>query len=419
MFTEKLKKSLKEDIDSVLTEVTTAQDGTVDPEVNGVIAGVTDANENVYLSAIGKKNIDTGEAIDPKHQLAFFSCTKPLTCLGMLVLIDRGKVELDAPASRYFKLIESIGVIEPGLVSTDDGTFITPPRKPKTEVTIRHLMLHTAGFSYAFVNQDYSSLAFLRNPEISVLNPTLKFFTNDKTPLIHEPGSSWMYGHSTDWLGLVIQEVSGMKLSQFLKQNVFDVAGMSSFTFRMEDSSNMVTMHRRTNEKKLKTMKKIGVPLTPEIDMGGQGCFGTVGDYLKFIRIWLNYGYSPDTKKRIISEKLARFAINNHLPPGVGVDYEKLFGVTMPPGFVNDGFTLTGCAYSNNEMPSGRPKGVITWSGLANLYFWIDFHNQVGGFWGSQFFPVMDGPSLMANLRFEGAVYEALDAAKGETGTKL
>lgn len=419
MFTEALKRILKQEVDEIITELTTPQESDANPEVNGVIAGATDAKETVYLNAIGTKNIDTGEAISTENVLAFFSCTKALTCMGMLVLYDRGEVDLDAPASRYFKLIDTIGVIDPGQVDTDNGTFITPPRKPKTEVTIRHLLLHTAGFSYAFVNLDYSALAFLRNPELSAVNPKMAFFSNDKTPLVHEPGTRWMYGHSSDWLGLVIQEITGKKLGQFLKETIFDVVGMNSFTFKMEDASNMVAMHRRTGEKKLKTMKKIGVPLTPEVDMGGQGCFGTVGDYLKFIRVWLNYGYSPDTNRRVILEKTARYAIKNHLPAGVGVDYEALFGVKLPPGFVSDGFTLAGCAYSMNEMPTGRPKGAIHWSGLANLYFWIDLENQVGGFWGSQFFPVMDLPSLMGSLRFEGQVYEALAASKEETGSKL
>lgn len=416
MFTEAQKRSLKAGADEVLSEVTTPSTPGSHPEINGVIAGATDASETVYLNALGTRNIATGAPISVDNTLAFFSCTKALTCMGMLILYDRGLVDLDVPASRYLPRLGAIGVIEPGQVDVDTGTFIEPPRKPKTDVTVRHLMLHTAGFSYAFVNLDYSALAFLRNPHIGALNPTWEFFTNDKTPLVHEPGSAWMYGHSSDWLGLVIQEISGQRLSRFLKENLFDVVGMDSFTFRMEDTSNMVSMHRRTDDNLLKVMRNIGVPLTPEIDMGGQGCFGTVGDYLKFIRVWLNFGYSPDTKKRVLSEKTARYAIKNHLPEGLSVDYEKLFGVKLPPGFGNDGWTLGGFAYGMNEFPTGRPKGAVNWLGLANLFYWIDFENQVGGFYGSQFFPVMDTPSLMASLRFEGQVYEAMEEA---TSAKL
>ncbi|KAJ9090856.1 hypothetical protein QFC19_009367 [Naganishia cerealis] len=424
MFTEALKRRLKQEVDEIITELTTPQEPDAYPEINGVIAGATDAKETVYLNAIGTKNIDTGEAINFIKNM--ITGTSQADCAILIIAGGTGEFEAgiskDGQTREHALLaytLDGLGVIEPGQVDTDNGTFITPPRKPKTEVTIRHLLLHTAGFSYAFVNLDYSALAFLRNPELSAVNPKMAFFSNDKTPLVHEPGSRWMYGHSSDWLGLVIQEITGKKLSQFLKETIFDVVGMNSFTFRMDDASNMVAMHRRTGERNLKTMKKIGVPLTPEVDMGGQGCFGTVGDYLKFIRIWLNYGYSPDTNRRVILEKTARYAIKNHLPDGVGVDYEALFGVKLPPGFVNDGFTLAGCAYSMNEMPTGRPKGAVHWSGLANLFYWIDLENQVGGFWGSQFFPVMDLSSLMGNLRFEGQVYEALAASKEETGSKL
>ena len=119
-------------------------------------------------------------------------------------------------------------------------------------------------------------------------------------------------------------------------------------------------------------MKKLPLNLDPILDLGGQGCFGTVGDYLKFIRVWLNYGYSPDSNKRILKESTVKFAITNHIPEELEFEFiglsHNLLDEDEYPDRKADGWTLTGAAYGLNDMPSGRPKGTNYWSGVANLF---------------------------------------------------
>jgi methyl acetate hydrolase len=63
---------------------------------------------------------------------------------------------------------------------------------------------------------------------------------------------------------------------------------------------------------------------------------------------------------------------------------------------------------NDEEAPTGRPAGSIAWAGLANLFYWIDIRNGIGGFWGTQILPFVDGPSVGGYLEFETAAYRAL-----------
>ena len=104
-------------------------------------------------------------------------------------------------------------------------------------------------------------------------------------------------------------------------------------------------------------------------------------------------------------------AVGNHLPDGMTV--KMLPGVI--PELSNDAEFFPGMRktwaltfmINDEEAPTGRPAGALAWAGLANLYYWIDRENGLGGFWGTQILPFADGPSVGGYLDFEKAVYDA------------
>ena len=125
--------------------------------------------------------------------------------------------------------------------------------------------------------------------------------------------------------------------------------------------------------------------------------------------MWLNYGVSPDTGNRILNESTVKFAIRNHLPDDFEFDFIGLsHNVLDEEERKNDGWTLTGNAYGLNDLPTGRPKGSNYWSGVANLHFWIDFENGIGGFYAVQVLPFMDEYNIESYARFESEVYKVL-----------
>ncbi|KAI5955207.1 hypothetical protein KGF54_001768 [Candida jiufengensis] len=415
--TQKSKSNLSNSLDQILTEVTTFSN---DKEPNLIAPcctiGVTDLKSNLYLNTKGISSLNEPDKKATNEKLyAFFSCTKAMTVMGALILYERGLLDLNKPVSTYFPEFSTIGVLEPNIVDKKTGKLLRPLKAPLTQVNAKHLITHTAGFSYGFLHPDYFTL-ITKGEKLDPINPTIEFFLT-KTPLVHQPGSAWMYGHSIDWLGFIIEKICGKTLGEFLKQEIFDPIGMNSCTFHPKTFDNLNRIHFRKNDESLK-VQRVNLSLDPILDLGGQGCYGTVGDYLKFLRVWLNLGFSPDSGKRILSKNTVEFAKRNHLPDNLNLEFIGLshnFIDDDEPTKKTDGWTLTGHAYTSNDLPTGRPKGSIYWGGLANLSYWIDFENQIGGFYAVQVLPYMDEYNVEYIGKFESEVYNALKESKSTT----
>lgn len=417
MLSKEQVAELREELDTSLDELVTPSSSSEQPQLLSVVAGLTNRNENIYLGSKGIKSLKTNEKVDNDSIFALFSCTKTITTMGALILIERNQLKLSDFAADYLPLIDDLKLIQPNSIDRETGDFLSEPTKPKNRVTIKDLLLHTSGVSYAFMNADYAALTLKKNHHLSNLNPTLEFFSTIKTPLVHEPGTAWAYGHSVDLLGFIIQEITGLKLGDFLKKEIFDPVGMNLFTFEVDDTSNLIQVHKK-KKGKFSILNGEPVPLKPHLHLGGQGCFGTIGDYMKFLRIWLARGYSPDSNKRILKTETVEFAIKNHLPQNVNVTFGEDIDKLLPADFEPDGFSLTGCAYSMNDFPTGRPKGALTWGGLANIFFWIDLKNDIAGCWGASILPKHNIDCLQNYFKFESLIYDALEDSK-EITSKL
>ena len=145
------------------------------------------------------------------------------------------------------------------------------------------------------------------------------------------------------------------------------------------------------------------------MDMGGHGLYASIGEYMKFIRMILNDGTGPYGRV-LTAETVAKMSQN-------GLGALKSGGwVSSDPSLSNDGEFYPGVqkswAYTfqvnEDPTPTGRPAGQLMWAGLANLFYWIDRKNGIGGFWASQVFPFQDAASYLGFLEFESAVYSLL-----------
>ncbi|KAG7665545.1 uncharacterized protein J8A68_000947 [[Candida] subhashii] len=411
--TRKQLPELKSNIDSLINKLTTYNENGKPPLVAPAICiGVSDDKQTLYLNSKGVRSLEDPEStIDNDSIFSLFSCTKTMTAMAILILYEQGKLSLDLPCYKYLPEIELIGIVDPGTVNKQ-GQYTKLPRKPKVPITIRHLLLHLSGFSYGFINAEYHKL-ITKGEKMDPINPPREFFSNKKTPLVHEPGSDFMYGHSYEWLGFIVQAISGKPLGEFLKEYVFDPIGMTSCTFHLLDESKLVRVHYRNTDDSIKLMKRFPIHPNPILDLGGQGCLGTVGDYLKLLRVWLNYGYSPDSGKRILNESTVKWAIENHMPGHVNVEFQGM-SHNEDESYVKDGWSLTGNAINMNDLKSGRPKGCLYWSGLGNLYYWLDFHNKVCGLYAGQLLPFLDEYAFTGYQEFESYVYQAINKSKRE-----
>jgi methyl acetate hydrolase len=331
---------------------------------------------------------------------ALFSLTKAITATAALQLVEQGRLDLDAPAASYAPEIGTLQVLE-GF----DEAGAPKLRPPKRQITTRMLLLHTAGFGYPFWNPLYKRLAELGEPI-----PRSGMKRALMTPLLFDPGERWEYGRGVDWCGLVIEAIAGQRLDAVFKTRIFEPLGMNDTGFLLSDSmqTRRAAMHQREADGPLSPLDS-EPPAEPEVYMGGGALFGTVGDYMRFLRMWLNDGAGEYA--RVLKPETVEIAARN----GLGEMKIKRLP-SVQPLLTNEAEFFPGQSKSwslafmvNDEpAPTGRPAGSLGWAGLGNLYYWLDRKNGVAGVWATQIFPFMDPTSLAGFLAFETTVYEGL-----------
>ncbi|AZG48520.1 serine hydrolase domain-containing protein [Gordonia insulae] len=373
------------------------------PRMPGVVAGVTTDKAVVALSSAGVRAIDDSDEMTTDSIFAMFSTTKAITATVALQLVEQGSLDLDAPAQEYAPGLRDVAVLD-GF--DDDGSPRLRPRA--TAITTRRLLTHTAGFGYDFFNENYRRLT--RDHGVpGVISATMSSLD---TPLLFDPGTRWEYGSNLDWVGLVIEGITGRRLGDVMSETVFAPLGMSdtSFALTADMAGRRALLHHRRDDGSLKANHRWRFPEEPEVQMGGQGLYSTVRDYLAFIRMWLNDGRS-DSGEQILRPETIAEAERSHLgdlsvtalpgvQPALSHDVDFFPGIPKSWGLsfmIND-----------EDAPTGRPAGSLSWAGLANLYYWIDRRTGIGGFWASQLFPFVDPTALGSHLAFESAVYRSL-----------
>ncbi|MEE3072623.1 MAG: serine hydrolase domain-containing protein [Pseudomonadota bacterium] len=370
--------------------------------VPGVVAMVTDRQRDIYSGAAGERRLGK-EAMTEDTVFAIFSTTKAIAGTTALQCVEEGLLDLDAPAKEYAPAIGELQVIE-GFDANGQPRL----RAPKSDVTTRQLLLHTGGFGYDFFNEVYKRMAE-DHGQPSVVTGTRAAI---ETPLLFDPGEKWEYGTNIDWVGQVVEGIRGKRLGEVMKERVFTQLGMTDIAFTRTDAmkARSATIHARGADMSLTPMDDFALPDNPEVEMGGHGLYGTVPEYMKFIRMWLNDGDGPNG--RVLKPETVEWAVKGGLTPP-----QK---VTMLPGVIpslsNDAEFFPGLGkdwsytfmVNTEEAPTGRPAGAIGWAGLANCFYWIDRAAGVGGYWATQILPFGDPTSFVGYLDFETAVYQAL-----------
>jgi methyl acetate hydrolase len=383
--------------DAVLANTVNAAGG-----APGVVAMLTDRKGNIYEGAAGRRELGKDQPMTLDSVMAIFSTTKAITGVALMQLVEEGKVSLDDAAKKYVPEIAEIQVLD-GFDAAGNPKL----RAPKSDITLKQLMLHTAGFSYEFFSADDLKLRTAKGIA-TVVSST---FASVRTALLFDPGTAWGYGVNIDWVGKAVEAVRGKRLSEVMKERIFTPLGMQDIGFVMSPAMQQrrATLHDRAMDGKLTPLPELVLPQPPEMDMGGHGLYATVGEYMKFIRMMLGDGAGEHG--RVLQAKTVDFMSRN------GLGELKVGGwPTSIPSLTNAGEFFPGLAKSwaytfmvNDEAtPSGRPAGSLMWAGLGNLYYWIDRQNGIGGFWGSQILPFQDVASYPGFVDFETQAYRHL-----------
>jgi methyl acetate hydrolase len=383
----------KTKIDAMLRQAADAGD------VPGVVAMATDRNGAIYEGAFGKRVLGQPAAMTADTVVWIASMTKALTAAGVMHLVEQGKLDLDAPAAKVVPDIAKIEVLEGFDAGGQPRT-----RKPKRDITLRHLLTHTAGFSYDIWNADIQKYMEVKKIPgvITCQNMALT------TPLLFDPGDKWDYGINVDWAGKMLEAVSGKRLGAYLTENIFTPLGMSSTAFKItaDMRARLAKVHQRDDKDAFAPQVDLEIPQEPEFEMGGGGIYSTAGDYLQFVRMILNRGKAgsvqvlkPETVDLMSRNNMGdtRVTLLKTAAPSLSNDAEFFPGVPKTWGL---SFQINA-----EKAPTGRPAGGLMWAGLANTYFWIDPATGIGGVYLTQVLPFADKKSLPLYYEFEKAFY--------------
>jgi CubicO group peptidase (beta-lactamase class C family) len=317
-----------------------------------------------------------------------------------LQLVEQGRVQLDATVASIVPEFGELRVLE-GFEGSEPVL-----RTPKTQATVRQLMNHTAGCGYHFLNEKL--FTYCAGQDFPTPLEGIK--KSLSAPLVHDPGTVWEYGVSTDWLGMVVEGVTGQTLADYLAEHVFGPLGMTDSTFEPsnEQRERLLPIRFRAPDGSL-LATELDLPAEPEWHAAGHGSYGTIADYGRFVRAWLNGGELDGA--RILKEETVDLALRDHLD---GAPLPKTMDPTVPELAnpvelldVPQGWGLGFHLYLV-DLPGMRSAGSADWSGLFNSFFWIDRKAGIGAVIATQLLPFFDDMMVKTILAFEAAVYAEL-----------
>ena len=377
-------------IDAVLRRAVDRRD------VPGVVAVATDRRGVFYTGAFGTADGAAGRTMAADSVFRIASMTKAITSVALMQLVEQGKVVLDDPASKYLKALE-----RPSVLASFDATAGTYVVKPAASpITVRQLLTHTSGLGYPFTSttvRDFKP----RQGE-----------TFDAGPLVFEPGTQWLYGTSTDWIGRLVEAVSGQTLEAYFKDHITGPLGMTDTAFNLPApaQTRLVNNWQRDAAGALTERPRQAPTVVTQFN-GGGGLSSTAPDYSTFVRMILNDGEARGTgaggRRIIAADTVAEMSRNQIGALGARALASALPATSADFSFINDGRDKWGLGFliTTDQGPGLRAPGSLSWGGINNTYFWIDRTRGIGGVIMMQFLPFADPKALAVYEAFERAVY--------------
>jgi len=347
----------------------------------GAVTVVARRGKVVQFKAYGMQDIESGTPMSKDSIFRFYSMTKPITSVAVMMLFEEGDFLLNDPVSKFLPEFKDLEV---GVEKVDEttGEKILKTVPTKREVSIRDLLRHTSGLTYGFWGESLVDKMYL-DKKVLTEDETLQHTVSKlgSIPLKHQPGTVWEYGLSTDVLGRLVEVVSGRTFDDFLHERIFAPLRMMNTRFSVppEDAHRLATVYEpnETNtaiapydpSKTRDYLKKA------TYFSGGGGLVSTAADYLRFLQMLLNGGelegvriLGPETVEMMTTDHIAEIVDRRDLGPY--------------------GFGL-GFAIGSDRGISGRmySEGTYGWGGMAHTGFWVDPQEELIGIFLIQILP--------------------------------
>ena len=324
----------------------------------------------VFCESDGFRDLEASKTMTPDAILRFYSMTKPITSVALMMLYEKGLFQLDDPVSEFVPSFENTWVY----VSGDPDDMVCEPLK--TSITLHHLLTHTSGLTYGFGNQGpVPKLYQKHHTDFDTHDGPLEKVVDRlaQIPLEFQPGRRWNYGVSTDVIGRVVEVVSGQSLDVFLQEKILDPLGMvdTGFAVPKDKADRFAALYVKNGESGLslrESPQESPIIDSVETFSGGSGLASTVADYFRFTEMLRRKGELDGV--RLLGRKTIEYMTTNHLPGDLADMGQPTFNETTYEGI---GF---GLGFSVMLDPAkarlmGTP-GEYAWGGYAGTAFWID-----------------------------------------------
>jgi methyl acetate hydrolase len=383
-----------------LEPIQKALEAAVGPDrIPGIAAAVATRDGVIFEGAVGQKSAGSPAPMTFDSVFRIASMTKAITGAAAMQLVEQGRLALDQPAKQVLPLLGQVRVLS-GFDAS--GPVMRPPR---TDITLRHLLTHTAGFAYDIWNENIArytkenDIPAMRTAKLAALN----------VPLVRDPGERWEYGVNIEMAGRMVEAASGIDLETYLQKNILMPLGMRDTSYIARDAweCRLTGVHARKADGTLELAASPAIDeATREFFPGGGGLYSTAPDYLRFLRALMNDGELDGA--RILKSETVALMGENHMGPlnvePLPTSVPQLSNpVDLMPGIVKKwGLTFL---INTDAAPSGRSTGSLAWAGLYNTYYWLDPSAKVAGVFMTQVLPFADATVLQALDAFERAVY--------------
>ncbi len=365
----------------------------------GIVFAVARHGKLVQLDAVGFMDIKQRTPMRTDAIFRIFSMTKAVTGAAVAQLIERGKIRLDDPVSKYIPAFASVRVYVGGPAAKPT---LRPPTRP---ITIVDLLTHSAGLTYgSFGNSAVDSI--YRAADLLAPTRTIAQFADSiaRLPLIADPGTRWNYSMAMDVLGRVVEVASGRTFDRYLTDELFMPLGMRETGFHATPAmqGRIATIYTRGANGALvpdATLIGPGYREQDKVFAGGQGLLSSASDYLRFAQMLLNGGTLDG--RRVLKPESVALMMRNHLPPG-------LSPITPPPLGSKRGYGQGfGGIVMLDSVAAGLPTspGEYQWCGYAGTYFWIDRARDLIGMVWTQVYAGCPHP---VEPQFQKLVYGAI-----------
>ena len=365
-----------------------------------VTAVVANRNDVTYQGAFGKRDGASGMPVKMDSIFSIASMTKAITAAAAMQLVERGKMDLNAPAAKYMPAIGNLQVLD-----GYDAAGKPMLRAPKTPVTLKHLLTHTSGLCYDMWSDEmkrWEKATGQNGIPLGVVAPAV--------PLMFDPGARWQYGYSMDYAGKLVEAVSGLTLEQYFQKNILQPLGMNdtSFILAAETFDRLVSAYGRHDGGPLMERPR-AMPAPPKDFNGGGGLYSTAGDYLKFTQMILRRGRGAHGERILHPKTVAMMSANQTgmLPAGrlTTQNADTTSDVDLHPGS-DDRYTF-GFLMNPVGYAGGRSARSLAWAGIYNTFYWIDPKRDLSAVIMMQFLPFVDKEAVGMLSDFEHAVYAA------------